>query len=163
MVSFAETILNSLTVSSLQKLLLCVAWTTDDAQLLFQRFPYCFGTDITNGTNQEKRPLARATAVTWNNSNVPFWTGSRWVHRWIFQEAFPFLFPPNVLSKCMLVVTDEDHLCYEELESAIRAGTFPSAKHRLCKWHKVNRNYVLPAKSHTGMIVKLIPPLQSSF
>ena len=52
--SFAETILNSLTVTSTQKLLLCVAWTTDDAQLLFQRFPHCFGTDVTNGTNQEK-------------------------------------------------------------------------------------------------------------
>ena len=85
--SFAEAILNSLIVTSTQKLLLCVAWTTDDAQLLFHRFPHCFGTDVTNGTNQEKRPLARATAVTWNNTNIPFWnaflpSGSRWVHRW---------------------------------------------------------------------------------
>ena len=32
------------------------------------------------------------------------------------------------------------------LEAAVRSGVFPNAKHRLCKWHKVNQNYTLPAK-----------------
>ena len=149
--TFAETILQSLTLSSTQKLLLCVSWTTEDAKLLFDRFPYCFGTDITNGTNQEKRPLARATAMTTNRKNVPFWnallpSGGRWVHRWIFQEAFPALFSTATLMKCQLVISDEDVLCYEEFEAAIRAGVFPNGKHRLCKWHKINRNYAVPAR-----------------
>ena len=59
LLSFAKTILKSLTISASQKLLLCVAWTTDDAQLLFKQLPHCFGTDVTNGTNQETRPLAQ--------------------------------------------------------------------------------------------------------
>ena len=37
--SFAESILNSLIITSSQKLVLCVAWTTDNAQLMFHRFP----------------------------------------------------------------------------------------------------------------------------
>ena len=158
--SFATAILNPLTMTSSQKLPLCVAWTTEDAQFLFHQFPHCFRTNTMNGTNQEKQPLAWATAMTWNNSNTPFWNaflplGSRWVHRWIFQEAFPHLFPPALLSKCSLVVTDEDPLCCKELESAMKAGIFLSAKHRLCKWHQVSCNFVLPVRTHMRKACKV--------
>jgi hypothetical protein len=34
-------------------------------------YPNVMGFDVTNGTNKEKRPLARGTIKTSNNKNVP--------------------------------------------------------------------------------------------
>jgi hypothetical protein len=46
-----------------------------------------------------------------------------------------------------LIVTDQDDKCYSQIDLAIRSGPLSNANHRLCKWHKVNRNYRIKAKS----------------
>ena len=148
--SFAETVMKAMELGDEGRILLCVAWVTKEGKQMFSSYPQCIGTDITNGTNDEKRPLARATARDSNKKNIPFLnafvaSGSRWVHRWMFRQAFPAIFPQETLDKVRLVVTDDDKQCHLEFLDSVQAGIFPNAKHRLCKWHKINRNYVLKA------------------
>ena len=130
-----------------QKLLLAVGWVQQKAILEFQKYPDVIGFDVTYGTNQEKRPLAKATLINSSKKNVPFFNAilpsqCRWVFHWIFNSAFPNLLPADCLKKVQLVITDEDQNCFNMLESA--RTHFPRHKHRICKWHKVS--YLLKLK-----------------
>ena len=150
--TFAESVMDALELGDKGEILLCVAWMTDDGRRMFIAHPECFGTDITNGVDHEKRPLLRATGRNAENRNLPFLnafvaSGSRWVHRWIFQDVLPLFLPNDTLEKVRLCVTDDDKQCHLEFIAAVSAGIFPNAMHRLCQWHKVNRNFVLPARS----------------
>ena len=149
---FARSVLDAMKLRNGQKLLLCVAWMSDEGGRMFRQFPQSVGTDITNGTNAEKRPLLRATARDANNQIIPFFnafvcSGSRWVHSWIFEDVFPTLFPPVVLSQVRMMLTDEDPHCFQAFDTSVKKGIFRNAKHRLCKWHKVNRNFTIKVGS----------------
>jgi hypothetical protein len=112
------------------------------------------GFDVTNGTNKEKRPMARATIKTTNNKNVPFFNAllpsiASWVFRWIFHDAFPKLLSCESLHKLRLVLVDEDYHCNSQIDAARVMGILPNAQYRLCKWHKVRTFFLTlePRKS----------------
>jgi MULE transposase domain len=100
------------------------------------------GFDVTNGTNKEKRPMARATLKTSNNKNVPLFNAllpsvASWVFRWIFHDALPKLLSRESLSKLKLILVDQDQNCNSQIDSARDLKILPNVQYRLCKWHKV--------------------------
>jgi hypothetical protein len=152
--AFVERLTNALSLENGQKILLAVAWVTEEAKRYFKMFPEACGVDVTNGTNSEKRPNARGTLLTSNNKNIPFWNSflpseSGWVWRWILVKAFRALLPKSGLDQMNLMITDQDPRCYEQIGAARQLGVLPKVAHRLCCWHKVNRNYSLKARSRT--------------
>jgi hypothetical protein len=160
----AKVILDSLRIDSGTKLLLCAMWATDKGIEYFTKFPSVFGLDVTNGTNEEKRPLGRATGKNMLRNNIPWLncflpSESQWVWGWFFNEALPQILSQHVLHSVRLIITDGDDKCYSQVDAAISAGIFPNARHRLCAWHKINRNYLKNAE-------KLVPKdaiLESKF
>ena len=108
------------------------------------RYPEVIGFDVTNGVNQEKRPLGKGTLINASGKNVPFFNAflpsqCRWVFVWIRNQAIPSLLPKEYLKKTRLVITDEDDNCYDMLEGA--KENFPNHIHRLCKWHNESNSY----------------------
>ena len=152
--AFVERLTNALTLENGQKILLAVAWVTEEAKRYFRMFPEACGVDVTNGTNSEKRPNARGTIVTSSNKNIPFWNSflpseSGWVWNWILVKAFRALLPKSGLDQMNLMITDQDPKCYEQIGAAKRLGVLPKVAHRLCCWHKVNRNYTIKARARS--------------
>jgi MULE transposase domain len=108
----------------------------------FNMYPGVMGFDVTNGTNKEKRPMARGTVKNSDNRNVPIFNAllpsiSSWVFRWIFHDAIPKLFSKESLSNLRLILVDEDHHCNSQIDSARKLGILPNVQYQLCKWHKV--------------------------
>jgi hypothetical protein len=151
--TFAERLISAMSLDHGQRILLAVAWVTEEAKRYFRMFPEACGVDVTNGTNSEKRPNGRGTLLTSNNRNIPFWNAympseSGWVWNWMFIRAFPALLPKSGLDEMNLMITDEDPQCYQQIGAAKQASALPKVHHRLCCWHKVNRNYILKARAH---------------
>jgi hypothetical protein len=147
----AGDILDRLSIAAGTKLLLCALWVTEKGLKYFSKFPSVLGLDTTQGTNSEKRPLARGTAKNMLRNNIPFLncflpSECQWVWHWLFQEGLPQLITQPVLHSIRIVLTDGDDNIYNQVDVAIRSGIIPNAVHRLCSWHKVNRNYVMSAK-----------------
>jgi MULE transposase domain len=108
----------------------------------FNMYPDVMGFDVTNGTNKEKRPMARATIKNSNNKNIPFFNAllpsvASWVFRWIFHDALPMLLTRDSLRHLKLILVDEDNHCNSQIDAARELGILPNARYRLCKWHKV--------------------------
>jgi hypothetical protein len=165
--TFARQAMQALTLQDGQTLLLGVAWISEEGMYnqtlqltiyivithpsyflnvigskYFHMYPNVMGFDVTNGTNKEKRPLARGTIKTSNNKNVPFFNAllpsvASWVFRWIFHIALPKLLSNDSLSNLHLILVDEDYHCNCQIDSAREMGILPHAQYRLCKWHKV--------------------------
>ena len=132
---------SALKLNNGQQLLLAVAWVHKKAITEFKKYPEVVGFDVTYGTNQEKRPLAKGTLINSSSKNIPFFNAilpsqCRWVFHWIFDTAIPNLFPSEYLKKIQLFITDEDPNCYEMIERS--RSHYPVYKHRICKWHKVS-------------------------
>jgi hypothetical protein len=109
-------------------------------------YPEVMGFDVTNGTNREKRPMARGTLKTSSNKNVPFFNAllpsvASWVFRWIFHDALPRLLPSESLSKLHLILVDDDRNCNSQIDSARELKVLPNGHFRLCKWHKVRSSF----------------------
>ena len=113
----------------------------------YKKYPYCLGIDVTFGTNREKRPLFRVTVRTPNRHVLPILEAflpsqQQWVFKLIIDEVFPQLLHKKYLDQTKIVVTDEDEKMFLPIRQAIQSNRLGNgAKHRLCKWHKINRNY----------------------
>mmetsp|Transcript_56840 Transcript_56840/g.138351 ORF Transcript_56840/g.138351 Transcript_56840/m.138351 type:complete len:895 (-) Transcript_56840:1759-4443(-) len=148
--NFARAVLNALKIQNGQSLLLCCAWVTEQQVAHFKMHPNVITLDVTFGTNSEKRPLARATALSSNAKNLPFFNcfmaaETVWVWDWILSEAMPQLLGSDILSKVQMVLTDQDFKCYSILDSLIQQKVYPAAIHRLCAWHKIDRHFIIKA------------------
>jgi hypothetical protein len=73
---------------------------------------------------------------------------SGWVWKWILVQGYPALLPKSALEQMNLMITDEDPQCYHQIGAAKQLGVLPKVHHRLCCWHKVNRNYTLKARCY---------------
>jgi hypothetical protein len=63
--------------------------------------------------------------------------------------GFPALLPKSGLDEMNLMITDEDPKCHLQIGAAKQLGVLPNVTHRLCCWHKINRNYSLKSRSKT--------------
>jgi hypothetical protein len=139
---------DSLKVTSREgKILLALAWTDDESQLRFQMFPDLMGSDVTNKINREERPLGVYTGLDSRNQSFSHtWVflpqESKWALNWVKSSALRCLHSQDTLDKVRILLTDQDgQLGFVADHNTGKAGTvLPNAKHRLCAWHKLDRN-----------------------
>ena len=144
--TYADKVRDSLSITGSSCILLAVAWTTNTAQRLLELFPEFQCTDVTMGTNAERRPLIISCGKDGNNEAFSHtWaflpSQSRWVFQWYFSYAFPALHRPSVLGRNRIHLTDQDPQEVGALLESQRLW-FKKAKQRICSFHKVDRNFV---------------------
>ena len=110
---FMKNIVEGLKIGN-NEFLLAVAWITKEGRRYHQKFPYVHGSDVTIGTNAEKRPMSRDMYLSVNNNilhNVYAFIPSegQWVFNWTRKHAVPALLCPVVLKKQSFLITDEDN------------------------------------------------------
>ena len=94
------------------EVLLAVFWATREGILGHRRFPWTFGVDVTNGTNNEKRPHIRVICKSRRNRNMPTIDGllpsqQTYVFSIFFGEVVPFLLDKDALRQTQLVISDQ--------------------------------------------------------
>jgi hypothetical protein len=57
---------------------------------------------------------------------------------WFFGTAIPFLFPPEILKRNTLMLTDGDQKEYGAFTDSLQMH-YPNSKHCLCSWHLLDR------------------------
>ena len=129
-----------------ETILLAFVWTTDDCRSRFDMFPELVCIDTVNKTNKEERPLAVFAAFDAFRKTFSFMWGflpseSRWVFTWLMTQALPALQNKDTLERVSLVITDQDGQLVHAMAPAVGKGSrMKNAVHRLCAWHKLNRN-----------------------
>jgi MULE transposase domain len=122
-------------------------------------FPEIMGVDVTEQTNNEKRPLLVLGGLTGDNRTftschafLP--SQQRWVFDWFFITALPYLFPVNVLQRNEVMFTDGDPKEYCAFAEAAANQYFPNSRHHLCVWHLLDggiRRHHLYPRGHNMM------------
>ena len=97
--------------------------------------------DVTFGTNAEKRPMFLVVAKMASGENMTVLSAflpseQKWVFRWLFGHALPYLLGPEALSYLRIVTMDEDERCLNAFLE-YKNKYYPNADPRLCSWHKV--------------------------
>ena len=144
--TYSKKVRDRLSITGSGCILLAVAWTTDEAQQKYEMFPEFSCSDVTHGTNSEKRPLLIFCGKDGNNKSFSHtWaflpSQSRWVLDWFFSYACPVLHRASVLQRNRIHITDQDaQECGAFLDS--QQLVFPNSNHRLCAFHKINRNFL---------------------
>ena len=109
-------------------------------------FPELTGSDTTEGTNREKRPLIThcgkdSNNQTFTHTHALLPSKSRWVFDWFFGCAVPALHP-KAITRNIVNCTDQDDKEHGAFCALIGEGNpYPVSSHRLCGWHKLNRNF----------------------
>ena len=142
-----RSILKSLSVSSeVNKILLAFAWTDDESKLRFDMFPEVMGGDCVSKMNREERQVMHWTGLDSNNKAFTHtWvfmpSEANWTFQWVVTNVIPHLHNRETLEKVQLVLTDQDGQLNDVITQNTGPGTvLPNAKHRLCAWHKLDRN-----------------------
>ena len=127
-------------------MLLAVAFATEEGYNYHRKFPRVLGMDSTNGTNNEKRGLAKIVGKTNCNKNIPIMeiivpSEQTWVFQHIISAFLPTLLDVDALHKTSIILTDQcdeemNAVCHEILKED--SGVFnANTSIRICKWHKV--------------------------
>lgn len=139
---FVKNVVEGLKIGN-NEFLLAVAWITKEGYIYHRKFPFVHGSDVTLGTNAEKRPMSRDMCLSANNNilhNVHAFIPSegQWVFNWTRKHAVPALLCPIALKKESLLITDEDNQFLRASFTTMASDdTYGNSKIRLCKWHKV--------------------------
>ena len=159
--SYANTIRHALTLSGSSKILLAVAWTSDELRRFAEMYPEVTSTDITEKTCAERRPLILDAGSDSENRNftscfafLP--SKARWTVDWYFSVAKPALLSKRAIAGNRVCLSDEDPLQYNSFVSHSIGidSLYQHSQLRLCAWHKINRNL---RKSLTSALEKLGP------
>ena len=142
-----ESILRNLTVSSeMNKILLAFAWTDDESRLRFDMYPEFIGGDCVSKLNREERQVMHWTGLDSRNMAYTFTSvfmpsEANWTFYWVVSRVMRNLHNKETLAKVQVIVTDQDGELNDVIGSNIGPGkVFPNAVHRLCAWHKLDRN-----------------------
>jgi hypothetical protein len=130
-----------------ERVLLAVAWVSEDERRLFELFPEVTFWDSAQKTNCEKRPLFLACGKDSENHTFTYLRAfmpseCQWVFEWLYTKAMPILLGRESLKKTKLSLTDGDKNEYGPLKRQIVAGTFASSQHGLCGFHLIDRSMV---------------------
>jgi hypothetical protein len=130
-------------LNSSTKMLLGVAWTDDETRKVFARFSEVMVADVTEGTNNAKRPLFLLSGKTSNrNTYTALWAflpqQARWAFQWVWTRCIPQLLPEQGIKRMRLVITDGDQKEYGTFVDAIPT-IYTKCCHKLCHWHLLYR------------------------
>lgn len=148
--SHTERVLGALTIGGSgdgkKKLLLGVAWVSDEQRRLAMCFPEAWGVDVTFGTNAEQRPLKSATLKMSTNQTMTHFHSflpcvARWAYAWSFGVAMPKLLGKDTLQRNNVVCTDGEEKEYGPLVVLSKQQDSPwyGTMHNLCVFHLVDR------------------------
>ena len=164
----AEKVRNSITsalkvTAAKGKILLAFCWTDEESRLRFDMFPELIAADCVAKLNREERPVMHWSAVDSRNKTFTFTWGflpseSQWTFEWIVRNVLPHLHNERTLDKVQVLLTDQDGQLNDVISANTGSGTvLPNAKHRLCAWHKLDRNLTsstkYTGKLHTGGVM----------
>jgi hypothetical protein len=136
---------HALQVSEKKKMLLALAWTTDEQRRLFHLFPEVTAADTTEKTNNTKRALFLWCGKTSYNKSFTAMQSfipcqSRFVFQWIFGTAAPTFFNTEALDRNRFNITDGDEKLFGAFDDLIREGIYKNSVSGLCYWHLVERD-----------------------
>jgi hypothetical protein len=134
-----------------EKMLLGVAWTDNESRRIFARYSEIMVADVTEGTNNAKRPLFLFSGKTSNqNTFTALWAflpqQSRWAFRWVWTRCIPQLLPEQGLNRMRLLITDGDPREYGTFLDAIPTW-YSLCRHKLCHWHLLYRGSLMKAQT----------------
>lgn len=100
-------------LSPSQKMVLAIAWGVNDAIRLFKLHPEVICCDVTEDTNNEKRPLLTFSVKESHNNQVVFLNvllpdEKACSFRWVFQAVLPTLLGRDNLKRVNVIITDGD-------------------------------------------------------
>jgi hypothetical protein len=133
------------------RILIAVAWVTNEEKRLFELFPEVLKADVTSQTNKEKRPLflvvgkdSYGKTFTVLRCFMP--SEQKWMFQWLWETGIPILVPKSALQRNVLLLTDGDFNEYEPFVNA-RDTLYPHSQHGLCCYHLIN----LPMSKKLGL------------
>jgi MULE transposase domain/SWIM zinc finger len=134
---------NSMCLEDGQKMLLAIAFNSNQDRRFSAINPEVLAADVTEQTNSEKRPLMMLAGLTGNNETFTLCRAflpsqQRWVMDWFFRVAVPFLLPPGTLTRNRMMLTDGDEKEYNAFLAALDEH-YPNSRHHLCTWHLLDR------------------------
>ena len=146
----AHKIRRSLSITGSGLILLAIVWTDSESSRRFEMFPEMMACDTTYKTNEEDRPLFICAGKDSNNQSFTHTWGflpsqALWTFNWVFQVAMKAIHRREALDGVRVACTDQDGQLYNAFEynsAQYRQCTFPNSIHRLCAWHKLDRNLV---------------------
>jgi MULE transposase domain len=125
------------------RILIAVAWITNEEKRLFELFPEVLKADVTSQTNKEKRPLflvvgkdSHGKTFTVLRCFMP--SEQKWIFQWLWETAIPILVRKSVLRRNVMLLTDGDFNEYEPFVNA-RNTLYPHSQHGLCCYHLINQ------------------------
>jgi hypothetical protein len=113
MLNYSSNQRRELQVTHDQKLVLAVAWGTQDAIRLFKLFPHVVYLDVTMDTNNEGRPCLTFSIRSSDGKQIVFLTiflphEQASSFRWAFQSVLPKLLGSHSLKQIRVIITDGD-------------------------------------------------------
>jgi len=122
--SFAQETRKNLDVLNDETLLMGLAWTLPKEKHYFNMFPEVIFVDVIVDVNKDKRPLL---TVTGKDASAKMFTLLRaflpnekqWAFRWIFSNVFPRSFPPSILGRVRLIISDGCVQEFSQIDNAI--------------------------------------------
>ena len=137
-----------LKVGDSDKILVSLAWVTDDELKNGSMFPEFMAVDVTFGTCKEQRNLLRFVGVNGNlktfdmfNCYMP--SKQLVAFRWACKVAFVNLVHPDVLKWNRCIATDEESNMYVTLREMMVGGNLiKKSCHRLDKFHLFTKEWL---------------------
>ena len=144
---YAARIRDALKITGTTNILLGIAWTSDEAHRLLEMFPEFSGSDVTHGTNAEKRKLMTFCGKDGNNKafvhTYAFMPSERrWAFNWFFGTATPKLHGTKPLDDLIVQLMDQCDQEKDGFNDAKALGLYKNAERRICSFHKIDRNFV---------------------
>ncbi len=159
---YAASIRNRLVDSNNGRLLLAVAWTSDESRRKFDMYPESITGDDTESTNNEQRPLFVKCSQDGNNQvydvmNAFLPSKATWSYAFVYRHAMPYLHPGTGIDRINKIVTDAckqetraidgivGKVCGTKVSEDQRpfhlGSKYAEAEHGHCCWHLKNRNF----------------------
>jgi MULE transposase domain len=134
-----------LSLSNDTKILLMLAWNTDEERRIFSLFPELLVADLTEGTNNAQRSVALFVGKDSNNQTFTALRVFMPSHRQhAFQlclaEAVPHLLTKKSLAQTEVAITDGEVMLYQPWDNLIsQKQIYPKCTHSLCVYHLTSR------------------------
>ena len=133
------------------KIMLLLAWNTDEERRMFSLFPELISLDLTEGTNNAQRSLALLVAKDANNQTFTALRAFMPSHRThafqiLLEHAVPYLLDKRALARTEVALTDGEAMLYNPLDCLIHHGRqqtghhFSCCTHFLCVFHLTGRD-----------------------
>ena len=123
------------------KYMMAFCWMLPDELSLLEAFSHVVFIDVTEKTNNEKRPLLTAGFKDSHGNTIIFYryfmpNQQAWMFRWVFSVSWPRLIPKHILDRIKLILSDGDQTEYNQIDNAIKKY-MPHVYRGRCGWHVI--------------------------